>query len=577
MAPVASQGILRFPGLISVRSFTFTWGIGVAPSVAIVEVVPQDDFPTSPDVMTIEDDFNGIVLEFPFSIVDSATVQRNLNGMVTSVAIKDRRWCWKFLEPISGRYNLRNQDGSVWSPSEQSPQDLIALLAEAMGEEIDSSVVPNLARPMVQWDYANAAQELDRLVTSLGCRVTINNDSEIVICQGGVGADLPTALARSVSVGVDPPDKPDFIIVVATPTRYESAFQMVPVGEEMDGTIVPINQLSYTPASGWGSEGILVGYFGNVKAASQWIGSGPNQFPTQAAADDYAKSLAAKCVYRWFRIDQSLVAFEKASGTFTIQGCPLEVSNLWQILPIEDGRVTNFTDVDDIERPMEARVFGQWYESSTDEKPKSNFQDWKWGLSLDRQRGIVKLAKPCVAYTVGASPPYADPKLAILVAHGVKDPDTLIEDKFTFEAGVPGEITGAGGMVLQRHDIVRNVVGQYDSNWNPTGAEDNNDDISLEAFYYYQAALQGLVSFPTTNIEYAGIIPLGLDGAIQQITWRGGPSGAVTVASRNTEHAPEVMPYAEMQKLSMQQWLERHIGKQAFNKQGVPPLRGPLT
>ena len=46
-------------------------------------------------------------------------------------------------------------------------------------------------------------------------------------------------------------------------------------------------------------------------------------------------------------------------------------------------------------------------------------------------------------------------------------------------------------------------------------------------------------------VEYAGIVPISPDGAIQQVEWSGGLSGCVTRASRNSEFSLVVAPYHE--------------------------------
>src|SRR5579871_3314191 len=160
-------GLLSFPGIDLVRSWSFTLSHGITPGVAHVEIAPQSDVPAEIGTMTIS--FGDVELDFPGCVLDSAQVRRDRSGMVVHLAILDRRWAWRY-GAVSGRYNLRQQDGTLDASTEMAPQDLAALLLSAMGESnFDVSGLPNLARPEVDWVYANPAQELAELAESLGC------------------------------------------------------------------------------------------------------------------------------------------------------------------------------------------------------------------------------------------------------------------------------------------------------------------------------------------------------------------------------------------------------------------------
>lgn len=581
--------LLFFPGLTGVKSWSVTWGTGIVPSIFVVECVPQEDLPTDPHtvLITYGDD---VELEFPFCIIDQATVRRDAGGMVTSVTIKDRRWTWKFQESIDGRYNLRNQDGSVWEPSRKSPQDLASLLLEKMGEdEFDVSALPNDSSPKVEWAFANAAEELQRLVTSLGCLVVLSVEENVVnIVPKGEGEDLPDGGSRTITVGITSPEKPDNIVVVAAPTRYETAFQLgQAVGEEFDGSIVPITKLSYSPKDGngnaidWGFEDPIAGQFGNVTADPKWVGTGPYQFSTQLLANAHARELARKCIFKWYQATQTLSGFETAAGSWQIRNSAIEVSNLYQVLPWETARVENFVDTDGIERPKPAIVFGNFFDLSPDLQTINGYHQWPYGFEIDTTHGVVKLSRPALKLSAGASPPLSTPKLAVLVGHYVKDPETLVEDRQSFDAGVPSDSPdgvqelGVGDFIEHRHDLARTVVTKYDNNWVPNSADDNFDTVETELGFVYFAVLSRFISFPTLNVEYAGIIPIEVDGAIQQVTWKSGPGGAITIAGRNVEHAYDVMASEEIRRIKDHDWAMKHMGA-IVTRQQLPPIKAPL-
>ncbi len=93
-------------------------------------------------------------------------------------------------------------------------------------------------------------------------------------------------------------------------------------------------------------------------------------------------------------------------------------------------------------------------------------------------------------------------------------------------------------------DVQLNVTSTYDENGKITGVGILEIDPVVRANYY----LAGLAAqYNLSNgqiIEYNGIKAIQLDGAIQQVTWSVGGQGAVTTASRNTEHEIWVPPYA---------------------------------
>src|SRR5579863_830540 len=149
------QGLLAFPGLEQVRSWSFTLSHGITPGVAHVEIAPQAGVPDEIGTMVIS--FGDLALTFPSCALDSAQIRRDASGMVVQLAILDRRWAWRY-GAVNGRYNIRQKDGALDPTTEMSPQDLAALLLAAMGEsDYDASGLPNLSRPEIDWVYANPA------------------------------------------------------------------------------------------------------------------------------------------------------------------------------------------------------------------------------------------------------------------------------------------------------------------------------------------------------------------------------------------------------------------------------------
>ncbi len=514
------QGLLSFPGVDLVRSWSFTLSHGITPGVAHVEIAPQFDIPAEIGTMTIS--FGDIELDFPGCVLDSALVRRDRSGMVVHLAILDRRWAWRY-GAVSGRYNVRQKDGALDTTTEMAPQDLAALLLSTMGEsDFDVSGLPNLARPEVDWVYANPAQELADLAESLGCRVVLDLDSRVSLAPAGYGADFPgTGTERTQNFGIDPPTLPDSLLLVGGPTRFQTMFRLEAVGLDATGEILPINSLSYAPQEGWGNEAYLG--FSNVTPAD-------------------SRALARRTVYRWYRI--KCTAPFTTEGQFQIAGYDGPVQNLWQILPVEQGQVTTYTDVDGIERPLPPDIVGIYWDRALDANNIPAQRRYRGRFALDAARGIVRFAEPVLQVNSGGTS-FGEAPLYLTVAHGVKDLATLQEFRRTGERDLPGEPNGTGPQIVRRDDLVQTVVTQYDSGNNPTGTTDNAGDFDAEANDALDAAEAGFQTLETDVVEYAGVVPISPDGAIQQVEWSGGLSGCVTRASQNSEFSLVVPPFHE--------------------------------
>ena len=520
-------GLLSFPGVDQVLSWSFTLSHGITPSAALVEIAPQFGLPAEVGPMVIS--FGSLALEFDDCVLDSANVRRNQSGMIVSLSILDRRWRWRYGQ-ISGRYNVRQKNGRLDPDTEQSPQELATLLLEALDEsEFDVSGLPNLPRPEVDWVYANPAQELAALAESLGCRVVIDLAGVISLQVAGTGADLPdTGTQRTWNFGIDPPTRPDSLLVVGGPTRFQTMFVLEAVGQETSGEIVPIDDLSYKPEGGWQNEAWLG--FANVK-------------------DPGDRAKARETVYRWYRIQGT--APQAAEGEFQVSGFDGSIDGLWQILPVENGLVDTYTETDGIERPQPPQVAGIFWDRSLDAKNVPSQRPYRGGFSLDTERGIVKFAEAVLQVT-SAGTSFTPAQLFLTVAHSVKDADTLQEVRQVYERDLPGPGLVTGPAVFRRDDIALTISTQYDPNNNPTGTTDNSDEIDAEAENHLDAAEAAFETVETDFVEYAGLVAIDPDGAISQVQWSGGPGGTVTRASRNSEFSLAVPGWSERRSAEKQ-------------------------
>ena len=516
---MALQALLRFPGVQQVMRWSYTMSHGITPGVCTIDIVPQFGVPA--EVGTLQVLFGSVRLQFPGFVVDAARVRRSTSGMVVGLTLLDRRWKWKY-GTISGRYNLRTSTGDLDRDTEKSPQELAALLLQALGEAgFSVSELPNVARPEVDWDLANPAGVLAALCEQLGCRVVLGLDNRVHLCRTGVGALLPAIDAqRTVSLGIDPPERPDSLLFVGGPSRWQTQFRLEAVGEDSDGTVRPIDELDYAPEEGWTTE--------------PWIG-----FPNIDDAENRAR--ATRSVYRWYRILCTAPAEE--AGIFLLPGRHGQVEELWQVLPLENRLIDTEAGPDGIDRPQAPYIEGTWWDEGADGENLEP-RRFEGQFTLDTARGIVRFREPMVRRDPDDDTIHPA-ELYLTVAHPLHEQATRAEVRCWLERRMPGAPLGTGAQVVRRDDVVETFITRYSPDHQPTDVESNTIDVEREANAALDAALAQFQVLATADVEYAGIVPIPLDGAIQQVVWSGSPQGAVTRASRNQEFSIMVPSWKE--------------------------------
>ncbi len=303
--------------------------------------------------------------------------------------------------------------------------------------------------------------------------MVLTTEGSVLVALAGEGEDLPeNEFVQTVTFGIDPPDRPDSLKLVGGPTRYQTQFILEAVGEDADGSIVPIDDLSYTPEAGWGAE--LIGQYYNVGAGSD-----------QPSVN---RELARKTVFRWYRIRCT------PDGEFTIPGYNgTTVEELWQLLPIETHGVGIYTDDDGVERPVPLSLEGQWWDRSHDDKNFDYDRTWGKGYTLDVERGIVMLSQPAALFADDKDNPergvFAEATLYLTVGHGVKNAETFVEERYISTFQMPGQPSGVGPQILRRDDVIRTSIGKYDADHNLLDDQtvENTKELDKEAEYYFNA------------------------------------------------------------------------------------------
>jgi hypothetical protein len=534
MPPTAPQGLAYFPGVNQVFSAEMSVGHGISPSVCTLEIAPQ----SSPlaEGGTLQFAYGSVSLAWPDCRIDKGSVRRNASGEVWQFSVFDRRWKWSF-GTISGVYNLRDSEGTIKTSTEKTPQQLATLCLQAMGETGYSVAdLPNDTRPEVRWEDEVPAEALAKLCEVLSCRVVLKVATNAVrICQLGVGASLPSGGVLQIDATADPPEIPDKLGVVCGPTRYQLDLELEAVGLDTDGKVKPVDDLSYKPAAGWLNSDIHG--FGGVTATRN------------------ARELAKQTVFRWYRVTCSL------TSPILMPDPEANITDP-ELIELESDQVE--TAVEDGEKkPKPAIVYGVWRGGADDLKnhtttfDPSNTTDGEYNrsFSFDAKRKLVKFSEAIYRNaddTLPSSTPskvvIALPFLRLRCAARVKDPTTRAFLRYSRERST-GASYGTKTRFDRHKEMSLGVIATYNASFAVTGSTSNETDLEAEADYYLDAmAAEYQVTTPETR-QYIGLLAGDLDGAIQQVTWSVGPSGATTTVSRNNEQADIRIDYKERRRI----------------------------
>lgn len=512
-----------FPGIAQIRQATLNMTHGITPSVVTFEIAPQAGFASQYGDATIFSDSQSYTLRG--CKVDKNSFERNSGGEVWRLAVFDRRWKWGWGR-LSGTYNLRADDGTLKTATEKSPQDLARLCLAAMNETgADVGDLPNVGRPLIEWDGAVPAQALESLCELYGCRVVLQLDGNVKLCKIGQGSQLPQGGIMENSLTIDPPEKPDKIAVLCGHDRYQVDMLIEAVAEDEDGTIKAIDSLVYKPTNGWAN--VDLGYF------------------TQCTRGNGRHVERCKQqVFKWYRIIFPL----NVPGFGT-------VNSLDEIV-ILDEQVDQVTEAN-VLVPKPASVHGCYFNRKSDNtntdtaiKPPGTTNLFKGSFSLDTKKGIVKFSDYVFKNgdATGATLTFAGAGLRLRTAVQVKDSATRGFKRYERERTI-GDNKQTPTRYVKHDEIARTFTPDYAQDYSVNSVADNTQQINQECDYYLdglQAEYQ--IEAPQT-MKFAGIPSVEMDGAICHVSITVGVDGCTTSVSRNDEQVNRVMPFRERRDL----------------------------
>ena len=557
---------MTYGGLGAVQSGQFTLTRGTSPSVAILMVYPQDGIP--PITGTLSITFGSRSLNFRDCLLDSATQQTTGTGQIIECRIKDRRWKWA--NPfVSGEYNVYRDNGELDATTEKTPQQLATLCFEALGETgFEVGALPNDGRPHVFWDYSSAAQSLESLAESYGCRVVLGLDDVARLCRLGEGASLP--ILDSIMSGgdvIDPPETPESIIVVGEPDEFQGDFTLRAVGLDTDGTIKAIGDLSYKPAAGWESADVDDGFVNVIDEAN---------IP--------ARILAQRTVFRWYQADivdlrgNAVDFYAHLPDVLSQQAIQITSESQFEWLPFQletkagangqeqrspvvygvfydsqdelaDGQENNITFLTFValQQDSSEEIHYKMTYRGAPRLDVKNRDIESGGFGIDLKNKIVMFAAPVYRLSkVGVNEETDEASLNLRIAFRVRKPDT--------RAYLHTEATKTLGgtshpLIVRAPALVRRLAPRFSNDRNFSTVSytvDTSADFSREAQLYADGAAREFQVLQAATYTYEEILPISPDGAIDQVSWSvDSSSTAKTTAMRNNDVQSYLPSYQE--------------------------------
>jgi len=526
---MALFGTVQFGRISKILSADFTLTQGISPSVATLVIPPTPGAHLLTSTMTWR--YGNSTVRFPMCRVDTVDIAQDSQGATKwRLRVMDRRWMWRETGQISGQYNTRKAGGGIIEGTQKNARELAELCFAAMQEKGVAKLMPTAVYPEVEWDYDNPAEALAALCDSLNFVVVLGANSQVELWPKNMGRQLPSHGSLEGGISIDPPDPPGEIVIVGDKVRWQVDLPLEPGGLEKDGSVKPINKLSYTPR------------ISRPVGRKSWALADFPHF--HAATDKEIGHLARSTVYRWFRIKDK----------FWVPG--VGWINRPRILPLEDAQI-------ELGKPTKAKkgekepdpaprppwvwgVFARGYDDTTTNVAKRNADldkqpegIYSKGFEIDAENGIVKFADMVAKYEElpwvgpGSSKQVVDPELYLRIAITIREKDASNWFRQVFAEKQKKSKHPKRKRYISVPELAREI---YIKQSKPRKLIDNYKGLLKESkVYLAKAALE----YQATNggtFTYPGFLPIPVDGAIRQVTWSLTSQGfAITRASRAQE------------------------------------------
>ncbi len=291
----------------------------------------------------------------------------------------------------------------------------------------------------------------------------------------------------------------------------------------------------------------------------------PSVIPTPRLAYEEARAMAQKCIWRYWRI----VLVDPCTGSPPLRVPQFGIIKRRQQIVLEDTKIEQVIptagDPTGVQFfPAVNRILGEYYDGySRSQKPTVRGSVYRllnptrlWNgagpiefainqlrtervpveFSIDPIRQLVIFDSPVYRRSGnGISAPYLVLETSVML----RDAESNSMVRWVASTGLGGD--GPSDWQV-RDDIQVGVIGKYNAVNNLTGTTylDEMDARQRAGWYMTGAALKYQLPASETR-QYAGIVPLNLDGRIQQVTWIVSLSGTTTIAGSDGEFS-DVLP-----------------------------------
>lgn len=581
-------GWVTFPGIDRIEDCSFTDQSGPGPAKATMTIHPQDGVPQLIGDLVWNYNDNQIVIRN--MIIDSATFVRNSGGKIVQLTLLDERWAWKYGQ-ITGRYNIRLPNNFVDPAHEKTPKQLATLCFAAMGvTNFNVSVLPDNARPEIDWQAANPAESLAQMCDDLGCRIVPKRSTgSWNICVTGEGANLRDDLPyQDAGTGIDPKERPDFIQVITDNLAIQCALKLEPCGRDLDQSWRHARMLSYTPSPFDVNDPRYKIAFGFGDKAPGFEKISPNRVLQPDGTAISPQELARQFIYRAWRISNQ----KDVTGGRIRDGQPLIKIDGLEQYPELDRYVTRkqiiltdklaqcYTDERGEIHTRPAFVWGSFENLIGGEVPDNypdgtriDFQAAKsidpeqrasFSLSvdpIDTDRSIITISTQMrkIDKTQANHSSYEFATLRYTCAINIRDKVTWQPIRYFRKRNLGRGGNPANVLTIDRRDIKPWIINLYNSVGVCTSTSNNLDDVNAQCDYYLDQEQRKLESIATESRTYIGLFLIDMDGAIQQVTYRTGKQGHDTIVSRGNEHDIDIPSYSERRQRDGRESKNKHL------------------
>ena len=578
------QALVTFPGIKEIVSFEYSREHGISPGMAMLTLVPQKGWPAKRGPLTLT--FGNFRLSMRDFFPDKLSFQFDQSGFLYKLRLLDRRIAWRYGK-ISGRYNLRLPNGPVDKidpRTEATPETLIKQCLKAMGEtkyNIAVDYLPDTWRPTVEWDYSSPAQELANLCDQFGMRVVLRmNDSVAIVPKGRGGLSgeraplLPPGPIIQDSGNFDPPEKPKKIKFVCGGTRTEVDLSCEAVGDDIDGLVKPIDDLTYAPPGGWTTCPDLVAFLG--------VPLTPNNVNVNDAWNTLCspRELAKQSIYRKYRITIN----DMNGKPVRPPGFKKNLEDVRQLLPFGTQLIEPTFDPDTgWYKPVQTIIWGAYARGNVNShdvteierkdgsqvflpipiiKPKIDpvtgaklttfdttaFAPDEW--SIDPDTGIITFSRQVYRYFNNTDPSKQLIKPAIILIRAavtVSDPVTFTVNRYEVDRELSNPTINDDYIVKDEDLFVRYVPTHYEKGNHSTqdGFSDNIQTVKKYANERLDAEERKFMTLGPRSVRYAGWQLVEMDGGVHQVAYSMSQAGAFTDACLNDELAVLTVSYSD--------------------------------